>query len=313
MVAALYSLKIALYYVLLMEHSLNVVRVTGGLGNQLSAYAYARCVAQAKGCVVKLDTTPYQTAKVLGWPMHNGYELSQLFGIEDNASLYDIVRAGGWRYYLRVGVRKVTSRAEVHHSPVYVEPWGERSVFREHFAEPYYSYYHGFFIHHQYFKTCETELRQTFTFAPITDVENLTTQKVIAESNSVAIHVRRADEAEALYGADLAYYERAVARVRSAVPHAHFFIFSNDPVWCAKTLQLEQATYVTHNIGSNAFRDMQLMSQCRHIIMPASTFSFWAGLLKEERAGDIIICPEKWYGAGYSEEQHPAPPEWVRV
>lgn len=290
----------------------NVVRVTGGLGNQLSAYAYARCVAGAKGAEVRLDLTPYQTAKLLGWPMHNGYELGELFNIQERARLRDIVWAGGLRYYARVALRKVTGRPATHHPPVYVEPVAHRCTYQEAFQDSRYTYYHGFFIHYRYFQKSAEELLSTLAFPLLHDEANIALAKAMQGTQSVAVHIRRADKGDKVYGADLSYYERALARVRELLPEAHFYVFSNDPAWCKEKLQLPEAIYVEHNTGQNAFRDMQLMSLCRGIVLPASTFSFWAALLNR-RADAVVVCPEYWYADRGRYAQHPCPPEWERV
>ena len=47
---------------------------------------------------------------------------------------------------------------------------------------------------------------------------------------------------------------------------------------------------VDNNNGEKAFRDMQLMSLCKHNICAQSTFSWWAGFLNQYK-DKIVITP----------------------
>ena len=45
--------------------------------------------------------------------------------------------------------------------------------------------------------------------------------------------------------------------------------------------------------GKDSWRDMQLMSECRHHIMANSTFSWWAAWLNQNK-DKVVIAPKKW-------------------
>ena len=105
------------------------------------------------------------------------------------------------------------------------------------------------------------------------------------KSNSVAIHARRGD----LLGNNgwcykYGYFRRAVNHIRKNVANP-VFVFFTDPgsiQWCrdnARTFGLDYSKdkvyFVDWNSGSESFRDMQLMSHCKHAIITTSSFGWW--------------------------------------
>ena len=67
---------------------------------------------------------------------------------------------------------------------------------------------------------------------------------------------------------------------------------------------------VTGNTGWNSYRDMQLMSLCKHNIFGNSTFSFWGAFLNKN-PDKIVISPE--LGVGVTEHNIPFTfPEWKK-
>jgi hypothetical protein len=291
----------------------HIMRATGGLGNQLYQYAFIYRVAKEKNVPFGLDVSSYKTERIKGNRVHNGFELNQIFGIADEASIYDCLRAGAARYYFNVAQGKVLKQVPEHAAPVWVERDDERLTFSERTFDNEYTYYQGFCEHYQYIEPVWHELRKKLRLPDITDDKNKRIAEAIGAGGAVALHLRRADKTKKLFGgATIEYYQRAVSYIKQHHHNVHFFVFSNDPMWCKETLQLEDATYVTHNSGVNAFRDLQLMSQCQHIIMSSSSFSAWAGYYRELNSDGSIICPAVWCNK-YKKNQHPAPSKWTRL
>lgn len=77
---------------------------------------------------------------------------------------------------------------------------------------------------------------------------------------------------------DALYYARAIARIQAEVKNPRFFVFSNDLAWCRAHLEVENVVFVDWNQAEKSYRDMQLMSLCKHHIVANSSFSWWGGL-----------------------------------
>ncbi len=108
------------------------------------------------------------------------------------------------------------------------------------------------------------------------------------QENSVGVHIRRGDyldpENAGMFGGICtdAYYETAINYVREQLPDAHFYMFSDDPAYLKEHFQGAEYTIVDWNRGADSFFDCELMSRCRANICANSTFSFWE---QTERTG----------------------------
>lgn len=144
----------------------------------------------------------------------------------------------------------------------------------------------------------EDEVRQVFTFVPFTEENNIRLADDIAEHESVAIHAR---VSQFEYGMASAvkrnYYKKAVKYLEKKIgKNLKYYIFSDCPQWVRSHLDVlgmdddKNYVIVDNNNGEKAFRDMQLMSLCKHNICAQSTFSWWAGFLNQYK-DKIVITP----------------------
>ena len=74
-------------------------------------------------------------------------------------------------------------------------------------------------------------------------------------------------------------------------------IFSNDIEWCKENSRIfgldyskDQVYFVDWNIGEDSFRDMQLMTHCKHGIITNSSFGWWGAYLIQN-PNKITISP----------------------
>lgn len=144
----------------------------------------------------------------------------------------------------------------------------------------------------------DSEIRDSFVFPEITDDNNLKMLAVIKASNSVAIHARRGDMLG--YNADFyrfGYFRRAVKYIKKTVSDP-VFIFFCDPgsvEWCKNNEKVfgldfgkDTVFFTDWNKGMESYRDMQLMTECKHQIITNSSFGWWASYLN--RNPDKITC-----------------------
>ena len=111
--------------------------------------------------------------------------------------------------------------------------------------------------------------------------------------NSVSIHIRRGDYVSlGIPLLPLDFYTNAIVEMEKINGECNYYVFSDDPD-LAKTFLPDNRpfTYINCNIGKDSFRDMQLMSMCRHNIIANSTFSFWAAFLNEN-VNKTVIAPK---------------------
>ena len=278
-----------------------IIRMTGGMGNQMFQYALFLKLS-AMGREVKFD----DVSEYLGKDNARPYMLFP-FGIEyprATALEINMITDGSMKFSHRIR-RKILGRKslEYHEKDCNYDPLVLD-------RDP--AYLTGYFQSEKYFRKIEEEVRRTFTFTPVI-FDNLTSEmrgrvegyeKKTDDCYSVSIHIRRGDylESHEIYGGicTQAYYERAVVLLREQHPEAVFFVFSNEDDfakhWCGEAEKKHGGSFVpvlgfTEDMGYLA---MYLMSKCRSHIVANSSFSWWGAYLSPH-SDKMVIAPSKWF------------------
>ncbi|MCO7177099.1 alpha-1,2-fucosyltransferase [Sporolactobacillus kofuensis] len=152
-----------------------------------------------------------------------------------------------------------------------------------------------------FFKNVEEQVRKDFVF-PELDKVNSKLAQIIQNCESVSIHVRKGDHpATLVQGKDIMYFYKAVNFMKKVCMKPQFFVFSDDINWCRKNMEKlglynsDKVVFVDGNTGINSYKDMQLMSLCKHNIISRSTFSWWASYLNNNP--NKVVCAPKGYWA----------------
>jgi hypothetical protein len=268
-----------------------IVRVKGGLGNQLFGYAAGRRLALINNAELVIDSV---TGFIRDRKFRRQYALDQ-FNIPCRKATPSERLSPFDRY--RRALKKYISRHQPFERRTYLEQ--ETRDFDPRLLNLRFQgvlYLDGIWPGEAYFKDIEGIIRQDLTIKPPTDEANRSmAAEVTACDSAVALHVRWYDEPGG-QGHNLSddYYERALARVCAEIDRPHFFVFSDDPPAAAARLSLSKGSYtlVAHNVADeSAYADLWLMSKCRHFITANSTFSWWGAWLSPY-ANKLIITPD---------------------
>lgn len=288
-----------------------IVKISGGLGNQLFQYAAARSLAHKRGVELILD---------LNWfnhrPSSNTVREFELDGYEIQARKPN----AGEQLWLKLHQGRFLSRI-----PIFPRRW-------QHFREqafafdpkvldlPGNTYLDGYWQSYKYFSDIAQQIRTELTpKAVLGDIDQAVAREIShANSQAVSLHVRRGDyvtnpAAAKTHGlCGNVYYEDAVKTVASSLQDPHFFVFSDDMEWVRGNLALPgKVTYVDHNGAKSAFQDLRLMSLCDHHIIANSSFSWWGAWLRCNEHG-LVIAPAKWFADGRNTRDL-TPPHWTRL
>lgn len=278
---------------------MNIIRMTGGLGNQMFQYAlYLKL--RALGREVKMDDcTQYEgpnARPIMLWC----FDISYLKASEREVDeLTDGFMGLAHRIRRKIFGRKSLEYAE--HSCNF-----DQQVLTR---EP--AYLTGYFQSEQYFKDIEEQVRNAFGFSgkiweglDKTLLERIKGyQERIDESLAVSVHVRRGDylDNEEAYGHICTedYYRKAIDFVRNKYPQAVFFFFSNEPQWVRKWIEKEYSKDFPFEIVEGTdeamgYLDLFLMSRCSHHIIANSSFSWWGAWLNPDKRKKVI-APSKWH------------------
>ena len=271
-----------------------IIRVMGGLGNQLQQYALYRKFTSL-GIEAKLDTSWFtnqeaflakrslelETFEHLEYEVCTDHEREALIGRAD--------LLGKIKRKLLPGTKKFFAENAIYSPQIF--------DFRDQYLE-------GYWACEKYYHDILPDLQQRICFphkekSEIAAKKNAETTKRMKQEESCSIHIRRGDyldpENAAMFGGICteAYYEAAIRYVKERIPTVHFYLFSDDPVYTAEHYVGEEYSIVDWNTGEDSFYDIDLMSQCRHNVCANSTFSFWGARLNQNLQRKITIRPAK--------------------
>lgn len=150
----------------------------------------------------------------------------------------------------------------------------------------------GYFQHEGYLRLAEDEIRALLAPVP----EHVAGEVARVDASCVAIHIRMGDFlASAKHYIPLeGYYKRAVARAREVFGEGvRFLVFTNDRAAAIAMYGGLLGDGVDVWQGSCEEADLYAMAQCRGIICPNSTFSWWAAWLAGPK-GTWRAIPDRW-------------------
>lgn len=286
-----------------------IMRIKGGLGNQL--FQYASGYALAKRLNQKLAFDPSFTRNMTA----RGYKLP-LLQVETDEVVYTEQLPRKVNQLKNLYVNKTCRILNIpkHICGEYVYWLETKNIWQPDFftIQAENLYVDGYFQSEEYFKQYRAELLKQIqpNYAP--EDKYLKVLEEIKKCNSIAVHVRRSDfkkdNCKFHYLLDETYYKRAIEKIRVAVKNPIFFWFSDDIDWVEKHMgKTHDFRYVNTYTKHGDIDDMILMKHCNHIITANSTFSWWAAWLNEHEDA-IRIVPSKPYGM-----QGMIPKSWVKI
>lgn len=295
-----------------------IVRLRGGLGNQLFQYAAGRALAAQHEVPIKFDLYSYIRHPYRTFELHH-------FNI-------DAVEATRPEVHAFTGnnpiIRYLNKRENYFRCPTV-------------FAQPHYHFYAGFTMlpgniylsgywqSEKYFSGIADLIRKQLTPAKPLDDRNISFQRQMQSENSVGVHVRRGDYTSQSYSSFFgvlpeAFYGEAITLIRQRVQNPKFYFFSDDIPWCKSAFGMTGSEFIEHNTGTDAYKDMLLMAACKHNIIANSTFSWWGGWLNAN-PDKIVVAPKQWFKSNFLNKKIPVypsrfydtkdliPPSWIRI
>ncbi|HZY80896.1 MAG TPA: alpha-1,2-fucosyltransferase [Cyclobacteriaceae bacterium] len=293
-----------------------VVRLRGGLGNQLFQFAAGYSLALHKGVELKSDLYTY-----IKHPLRK-YELKH-FNIElPEASRDEVHRFTGSNFL----VRYLNKKNNYFNCPaVFAQP--HYHFYEDFFSLPAPLYLSGYWQSEKYFSNVAGPIRKLITPSATLDAKNKDLVASMGDVESVAIHIRRTDYNPSSFfqPMGLDYYQRALNTIQQKIANPRYYIFSDDISWSRQQLKdLPGAVFIDHNKGDDSFKDLLVMSSCRHQVIANSTFSWWAAWLNDY-PGKTVIAPQTWFHNTWVTKKEPVypcrfyntkdlvPSSWIRL
>ena len=258
-----------------------VVKLLGGLCNQLFQYAYGEALT-ARGYHVRFNKDSLTEGT------HREYSLGFLgdlpFGDVEGPRI---------------------SESSMRYNEQYLKPTDPSTMF-------------GYFQTEKYMAGIENQVRDKINNALWPQKTTLvgdafaSAYSEIYRSISIAVHVRRQDYVglQTFHGMpSIDYYLSAVKQIQSQILPSRVFVFSDDREWCRQNLPSEWRVVE----GTHKYDDLRLISACKHAVLANSSFSWWGAFLGDNQQGRIVAAPEKWFTDPNVDGSDIVPDRWIKL
>lgn len=286
-----------------------IVKLIGGLGNQMFQYAAGRRLACFHNTDLFLDVTGFESESLRECEL-NHFRINAAIAPPDLLKQVPFSRKDS----VCLGIRNFLSANTVWQYVREKTPDFHEEVL----SLPDRVYLDGYWQSERYFAEISNLISNELSFVDPPSIINQELLMKIGNCNSVSVHIRRGDyvsnpETRRIhYVCDEKYYTKALTHVMKKVNDPEFFIFSDDPDWAQRHVAPNApVTYISHNSGGQSYEDLRLMMHCRDHIIANSSFSWWGAWLSR-CPQKIVIAPNRWFASTYNSDiENRIPKEWI--
>lgn len=269
-----------------------IIKLCGGLGNQMLQYAYGRALSLQYNMNLILDKS-FLERKDTGVTLRD-YNLD-IFNINPSfdVPLNTPIRVIEPHFHYSV---MLANLPEIHpNSDIYVD---------------------GYFQSYKYFESFKSQICKDFTINWDLGKDINTFKDEILNTTSVSIHVRRGDYLKTAFHGTMEmdeYYNKAIDIIERSVSDPTYYIFSEDIEWCKANFTNPNMIIVDSSLsGEKSEGHFELMRSCKHHIIANSSFSWWTAYLSEN-VNKIIISPKKWFNDSKVNTDDLIPDSWLSI
>jgi hypothetical protein len=290
---------------------MRIIKIFGGLGNQMFQGALALALHKQNKSEVYLDISHFEQFQT-----HQGFELQRLFALDlPIASDTQLKSVLGWKHS-KVGQnimerKRLSFLRSTNYYKEDCSPFSE-DVFR--LNDPCYIV--GFWQNERYFSHIEHVIRDKFRFDPPLTGKNTQLASLASDGIPVSLHVRRGDYVgnSAFHGLlGRSFYLRAMKYIEQQLTNPTYFVFSDDLDWVRSNIPIDKEHhFISHNQGEDSFYDLWLMSLCEHHIIANSSFSWWGSWLNPS-PDKMVLAPKKWFTDPKMCDVDPIPKSWIKI
>lgn len=309
---------------------MKVISITGGIGNQLFQYAFAKTVEKNCGQVFLTDETAragYRRA----WELHHFSIRLPVLSAQEARQFRWFGKTGPF-CFLPPYKKLIQTREESHYFPhrhlhiatfaddVYSSDYHKQGLDLFRFVASLQPDHHYLLRGHWQSASMINNIKEDltkdliFSTSPGSTTKDLL-KRITATPQTVAVHLRtswrhrgdnsKIDVATSLHPQailPLSYYQKAIHHIRKQCSTSTFFIFADEITAAASLLSKldssDDFVYIEHN-SRMVWEDLLLMQHCTHFVLSNSTFAWWGCWLAQVTPhikNGICIMPRNWLG-----------------
>lgn len=271
-----------------------VVKLIGGLGNQMFQYAAAKALALEKKEKLYIDIRAFKNYDLHAYSLHH-------FNIREK----EYKQQPRWCRKIQNKLKRVTSYNETSFR-------FNAKIFE---IETKHVFLNGYFQSEAYFLKYRDRLLEDFKITSELKLETKALLKDMSGTNAISIHIRRGDflQHHVHNTSKEDYYKAAMQYIENKIQSPTYYVFSDDMEWVKKNFKTNyKAIYVDFNDAATGFEDLKLMSHCQHNIIANSSFSWWSAWLNTN-PNKIVIAPEHWFNGDQYDYTDVVPKSWIKI
>lgn len=287
-----------------------MMKLGGGLGNQMFQYALGKSLAVKRSEKLLLDVSTYGYDKDNKY--YRSYGLTHFNTDAGIATQEEIERIkypfGKLARKIKVALSyRILRRHHIKYEPGLFKRKGDL-------------YLEGYWQSYKYFNDIRETIIKDFSLRkPFSAAAQETAKNIRDAKNSVSIHVRRGDYVASaanirIYGShcNAKYYAKALSILSGEKGPLSVFVFSDDIEWVKKNIAIPHKTTYVSETSAPDYERMMLMSLTESHVICNSTFGWWSAWL-DDKKGKKVIAPSIWIPGIDLPIDDILPPEWIRI
>lgn len=289
-----------------------IVKLQGGLGNQMFQYAAGRQLSILHNAPLLLDLTFLKTQDPR--ITRRDFELDVFnihAGIAAEKELKGFLHKSRFRRILEQRLAFPVKYQVINEKGFRFQP--------DFFNYPDNIYLNGYWQSEKYFLPASDKILQELTLKNPLNETNKLLESRIASCNAVSVHIRRGDYVSNAHNLSyhgvcpLSYYYEAISLLYSKETGLRLFVFTDDPAWAKQEFKPGMDfEIVSANKGKDSYYDMYLMSRCRHNIIANSSFSWWGAYLNRN-PNKKVFAPRQWFASAEHDTADLVPDSWMKL
>jgi len=297
-----------------------VVKLAGGLGNQLFQYSFAKALSHKFNQKLYMDTSSfsyYQTR-------NEQYKLTNQQIRDYQLKYFNIKSKVLNKYFQHHIIRPITNSnksnlysktIEIIFNFKIISPISFSQLQLKHVKNIIIE---GYWQNQDIIEEYKEELLKELSLKEPLHSRYGEYLNQINSTNSIGVHIRRGDYVDntimknKFVECNSEYYHDSISYIDNIISDTNFFVFSDDIEWARNNINYSKKMNFV-DIDGLAFEHLYLMSRCKHQIIANSTFSWWAAWLNKN-SSKLVLYPKNWY---YDKELNNTviriPSNWIEI
>jgi hypothetical protein len=279
-----------------------IVRLSGGVGNQLFQFATALSISRKNNFPLLIDKSSFHEFSTRDYLLSN---LIVNLPLVDKELVKSLVEPRNWfiKQLLKIFKRKTILHVEEK----------KLGYDLEIAALNFSCYLKGSFISYKYFSDINNALIDSIIFDEEIQSYVFSKFNVDSKDNLVCVNVRRGDflTDQNLNVCNISYYAKAISHARLNLDAPKFLFFSDDIIWVKENF-INKDFFYWDDKNENVLQSLFAMTLCNHHIISNSSFGWWGAWLNNKNEKKVF-CPSTVLNDNTFPVDDYYPETWIKI